>query len=480
MNRALIPTLSALVVLSACGARPTPPPADLTAGAIPDAPPAQFVGPTAEGGVRDGWLASFQDEQLDALVAEALAANRDLAAASARLDQAASFARQAGADLKPQIGYALGAAGAGTADGSSVKGGGAGLTVSWEIDVWGRLSSAEAAAQESFASQAADYEFASQSLAASVAKGYFLLIQAVRQEAIAREFARLQGENVRLVSLRESVGRASRYDVALARSAAATSEDQVRLATSGRERAARSLELLLGRYPKAEMAEIGPQRNLPAPPPAPPAGLPSELMERRPDLIAATRRVAAAFNQVESAKAARLPRLAITANGGVASQGFSSLSASDVFWNLGANMLGPIYDGGRLKEQVVIETAKQQEALALFGKAALQAFQQVEETLAEEARLIDRLELVTAADTDQREAVHLADLRFQAGTIAQLDLLAVQAQALNTELAVLAIHTQRLTNRIDLHLALGGSFALPAADATTPNPNDTDPRNPAP
>lgn len=463
--RAIIPTLSALVVLGACGARPTPPPEDLTAGALSTEAPDAFAAEAGSGAVEDGWLATFADPTLDALVAEALAANRDLAAASARLDQAAAFARQAGADLKPQVGYAMGAAGAGTGDGGTSKAVGAGLTVSWELDVWGRLSSAQSAAQEEFASTAADFEFARQSLAASVAKAYFLLIQAVQQELIAEAFARLQARNVELVTLREGVGRASAFDVALARSAEATAKDQVRLANSGRERAARSLELLLGRYPKAEMI---PEAELPAPPPAPPAGLPSELLERRPDLVAATRRVAAAFNQVESAKAARLPRLAITAGGGVSSGEFRSLSASDVFWNLGANLLGPIYDGGRLKEQVVIETAKQQEALANFGQTALRAFQQVEETLAEETRLIDRLALVTTADTEQGEALRLSDLRFEAGVIDQVDLLAVQAQALNTRLAVLAIQTQRLTNRIDLHLALGGGFDVPPPAETTP------------
>jgi len=180
---------------------------------------------------------------------------------------------------------------------------------------------------------------------------------------------------------------------------------------------------------------------------------------------------------VESAKAARLPRLAITAGGGVSSGEFRSLSASDVFWNLGANLLGPIYDGGRLKEQVVIETARQQEALAIFGQTALRAFQQVEETLAEETRLIDRLALVTTADAEQGEALRLSDLRFEAGVIDQVDLLAVQAQALNTRLAVLAIQTQRLTNRIDLHLALGGGFEVPP-QADAPPAGDQNP--PAP
>lgn len=468
----LIFLLPAVIALCGCVAKATPPPAQLTEGGLPpNATPAErfAAGETADPGtVTDGWLQSFSDARLDQLVADAMAYNRDLAASKARVDQAASAARQAGADLKPQVGYSLQAATAGTS-GSSARTDqmGAGLTLSWELDVWGRLSAGQRAAQEAFASQTADFAFARQSLAAQVAKAYFLAIQAVQQEAIATEFAAVQKRTAELTALREAGGRASKYELALARSAASTAEDQVRQAQSGRERAVRSLELLVGRYPKAEL-EVG--AALPAMPGPPPAGLPSQLLERRPDVVAATRRVAAAFNQVESAKAARLPRLSITANAGTASQSFRDLSLDDVFWNVAANLVGPIFDGGRLKEQVVIETAKQQEALALYGKAALIAFQQVEQGLAEERRLLTRVDLVGAADQDQREALRLATMRFDAGTIDQVALLVVQGQALNTRLADLSVRVERLTNRVDLHLALGGGFEPPP-----PAPEDSQP-----
>lgn len=451
-----------LVLLSAC-TRDTPPPAELTKGALDGkaAPPAAFASPADSGTVQDGWLASFQDPVLDTLVAEALEHNRDFAAARARLDQAAAQARQAGADLKPQVGYSVGASSAGTTDSSAhTDKMGASLTLSWELDVWGRLSSAQAAAQESFASRAADLEFARQSLAAQVAKAWFLCIQAVQQEAIATSYADLQTRNVDLTRLREQNGRATAYDTALARSNQATALDGVRKAQSGRERAVRSLELLLGRYPRAELTPASTLPRLASPPPA---GLPSQLLERRPDLIAATRKVAVAFNQVESAKAARLPRLSITAEAGSSASRFRDLSLDDLFWNVGANLVGPIFDGGRLKEQVVIETAKQQEALAQYGAAALTAFREVEEALAEERRLAERLALTETAASEQTEAERLAKLRFDAGAIDQLTLILVQGQALNARLAALAMRVERLTNRVDLHLALGGGFAAPPA-----------------
>jgi len=456
----------ALVVAALAGCtRNTPPVNELTAGALPTPPPAQFASPADAGTVQDSWLASFQDSTLDALVAEALERNRDLAAARARLDQAATQARQAGADLKPQVGYAVGASSSGTGNSSAhTDQMGAGLTLSWELDVWGRLSSAQQAAQESFASKAADLEFARQSLAAQVAKSWFFAIQAVQQEAIAVAYANLQTRNVELTTLRQENGRATAYDSALARSAQALAQNSVNKAQSGRERAVRSLELLLGRYPKAELTPAATLPRLTAPPPA---GLPSQLLERRPDLIAATRRVAAAFNQVESAKAARLPRLSITANTGAAGSDFRNLSLDDVFWNIAGNLVGPIFDGGRLKEQIAIENAKQQEALALYGGAALKAFREVEETLAEEQRLAVRVSLTETATAEQSEAERLATLRFDAGAIDQLTLILVQGNALNSRLAALAMRVERLTNRVDLHLALGGGFT-----ASPPTPED--------
>jgi NodT family efflux transporter outer membrane factor (OMF) lipoprotein len=456
-----------LLALASC-ARDTPPDPELTKGALPNPVPGQFASKADAGAVVDGWLASFNDPTLTAMVAEGLEHNRDLAASRARLDQAAAQARQAGAALKPQVGYSVDASTAGNAaGGANTDKMGAGLTLSWELDVWGRLSAAQQATQEAFASQAADLEFARQSLAAQIAKGWFLCIQSLQQEQIATEFAGLQTRNVELTQLREANGRATAYDVALARSTQATALDSVRNAQSGRERAVRSLELLLGRYPRAELTLTATLPTLAGPPPA---GMPSQLLERRPDLIAATRKVAAAFNQVESAKAARLPRLSISAEVGGSSQSLRNLSADDVFWNLAGNLMGPIYDGGRLKEQVAIETAKQAEALAQFGSTALNAFREVEESLSEEVRLADRLTLTETAASEQGKAEHLAKLRFDAGAIDQLALILVQGQALNARLAALAMRVERLTNRVNLHLALGGGFAAPP-----PTPEDAAP-----
>lgn len=467
MNHPCLVIVSATLLLAGC-AQSTPRDEELTAGALPNAAPTTgFVSEAEAGAVADGWLKTFNDPQLEKLVAEAMLNNRDLAVMKARLDQAASRARQAGADLKPQVGIAAGANVGDSGNAPKTEQMGAGLTLTWEIDVWGRMSAGVAAAQEAFASTAADTQFARESLAAQVAKGWFLAIQAVQQEEIVTRGAELRKRNLEIAVERNRIGKASATDVALARADYAEAQDSVEKAKSGRENAARSLEILLGRYPSAELTIAA---KLPVLPPPPPAGLPSQLMERRPDLVAATRRVASAFNQVESAKAARYPRFAITADAGTLSQDFKSMSLNDAFWNLGANMLGPIFDGGRLKEQVVIETAKQDEALALYGKAALEAFRQVETALTETRRLITRVDLLASAEKDQNEAERLTKERFDAGAIDQLTLILVQERALLARLASVAIQVEALTNRVNLHLALGGGYELPP-----PTPQDQSP-----
>ena len=154
---------SATLLLVACGAKDTPRDADLTAGALPGAVPTTgFVSEAEAGAVADGWLKSFNDPQLEKLVAEAIVGNRDLAVMKARLDQAASRARQAGADLKPQVSLAAGANTGDSGSGPKTDQMGAGLSMTWEIDVWGRLSAGQAAAQEAYASTAADTAFARQ------------------------------------------------------------------------------------------------------------------------------------------------------------------------------------------------------------------------------------------------------------------------------------------------------------------------------
>ena len=171
-------------------------------------------------------------------------------------------------------------------------------------------------------------------------------------------------------------------------SASATYSDVLRQLELGREQAIRALELLLGRYPSAAAA-TAPQ--LPRFPGEVPGNLPSELLERRPDVVAAERRVAVAFNRIQEAKAARLPKISLTTGvSAISSDLFVLKDHSNPVWNVGANLLAPIFTGGALKTQVEIRTAEQKQAIAEYAAIGLRAFGEVEGALAAEKAARDR------------------------------------------------------------------------------------------
>ena len=191
---------------------------------------------------------------------------------------------------------------------------GVGIGASWEADVWGRIRSKKAAAQAESVALEADYEFARQSLAAAVARAYFSTIEASQQAANAQETLDLYQEYSKLTDVRKEQGHASDFDVSQIKSRTAGAQDALIIAQSARAQTIRAIEVVTSRYPAGRLEA---RRSFPAQPGAVPAGLPSQILERRPDIIASERRFAAAFHRVHEARAARLPRFALSATGGL-------------------------------------------------------------------------------------------------------------------------------------------------------------------
>jgi multidrug efflux system outer membrane protein len=192
------------------------------------------------------------------------------------------------------------------------------------------------------------------------------------------------------------------------------------------------------------------------------------MLERRPDIVAADRRVAAAFNRVGEAKAARLPRIVLNAN--VAAISSDILQLKEDYENpsagAGARLIAPIYDGGALRTQVTIRTLEQKEAVAQFARLALRALGDVEDALAREQALMDRYRLLLATVIDNERALELMQTSFRVGRI---DMRTVQQQQLNlnsVRLALLRVESEQLSQRINLHLALGGNFTTPPEPPT--------------
>ena len=429
-----------------------------------DVPVAWKAVPQVAGIVADNWLATFHDDPLTGAVTEALIANPDMRVGAARVEQAQLYAKLAGAKLYPSVDL-IAKGGLKGGDSSALQGGW--LLMSWELDLWGRVRYGRAAASADAMSAAADYEYARQSLAAMVAQSWFLATEASLQADLARKTIADQQALVRLAESRVQVGVGSNEDVYVARASVSTYQDALRQIELARENAIRALELLLGHYPAAAVLI---DTQLPAQPPPVPTGLPSELLERRPDVVAAERRVAAAFNRVGEAKAARLPAIALTGGvSGISSDLVVLKDHDNPVWSLGANLLAPIYKGGALKTNVEIKTAAQKQAVAEYASIGLRAFGEVESALAAELAARDRERLLSQALADNQRALDMVQTQYRVGStdmryVTQREL-AVNA----TQSALIRMQAEQRVQRVNLHLALGGSFAARPANSTTPN-----------
>ncbi len=252
------------------------------------------------------------------------------------------------------------------------------------------------------------------------------------------------------------VGRGDEFDVTVARANVETLRDTERSLDLAYQQAVRSLETLVGRYPANALAIAD---RLDALPGGVPVGLPSELLERRPDVVAAERRVAGAFYRTEEAKAARLPRISLTATlTSISSELFVLKTTDNPLFSFGASLMQPIFLGGLLQAQVEVRTAEQQAAVVEYGRVGARAFSEVENALSSGFSLAQREEILARAVRENARAVDLANVRLRVGSG---DLRGVQQQQLalySAQVALLRVQSERLVQRVNLHLALGGDF----------------------
>ena len=460
MDRPALRSLAAAVATAAlaggCALAPPPDAAQVRGQALPNTQlPPQWTGaPTPPGPVADGWLPQFQDPQLEKLVADAVAYNSDLQLAAARVEAAEASARAAGAALYPQLNFAGHGGGKMGGDGSGVSG--LGLFASWELDLWGKLRAQRAAATAQYESAALDAASARESIAALVAKSWFMAREAAVQRAIAGDMINSAQMLVDLSRDRARVGRSDELEVTQAEASALSYRDVQIQAEIARQNALRSIEALAGRYPSGT---VEPGVVLPQLPGPVPAGLPSELLERRPDVRAAERRVAAAFYRTEQARAARLPTISLTASvSSITSDIFVMQERDNPVWGVGATLLAPLFNAGALQAQVDVRSAEQKAAIADYGRIGSRAFGEVEGALSQSFSLDNRVEVLERAVRANESALGHARTRYDVGSG---DLRGVQQQllALHASRATLArVQGERLIQRVNLHLALGGGF----------------------
>jgi outer membrane protein, multidrug efflux system len=449
---------AALVLTTGCALKAPPDAKELTDTELAHAtPPGAWKAGGAPGDVQASWLASFNDARLPPLAEEALYYNADLREAAARIESASASLKAAGGVLYPEVNVV--GRSSGDATGASGQLSGVLVSASWEIDLWGRVRYGKAAADAQYASTQADYRYAQQSIVATLAKSWFLAAEAAQQKRVVADMVAAAEKLVALAEDRRRIGVGSEADVATARASLQTYRDSALQIDFSLAQSRRALESLLGRYPAAEI-------ELPAalaalPPPAA-TGLPSELLERRPDVIAAQRRVAASFARVGEAGAARLPRLSLTAAlSSISSTVFVLQNNDDPSLGVGATIFYPLFNGGQLAAQVELRTAEQKQAAAAFAQTALRAFNEVEGALAGEASLAAREPVVREGLTQTTRALDLERVRYRVGSRDLRSVTQQQLAAYAASLSLLRVQTEQRVQRVQLHLALGGDFAAP-------------------
>jgi NodT family efflux transporter outer membrane factor (OMF) lipoprotein len=409
------------------------------------------------------WLSDLKSPELEALVEEALANSPSLEATAARFTQASAEARIAGADQLPTAGLGL----KGTRQqistfGPSSTGGvifenyDLALNLSWELDLWGKLRDRSSAALARVEASQAELEAAKLSLAAQTTKAWLNLIEARQQHALAERTAQAYRDNQEALETRFKRGLTEGFDLRRIRTQTASAEADVATRLRAVDRATRSLENVLGRYPAGSIESLA---TLPDLPENIPAGLPAELISRRSDLIAAERQLAAADLEQSASKKERLPSISLTASGGSSTQEFDNLLDGDFsVWSLAGNLAQPIFQGGRIIANVDRNTAIRDQAAANYRNAALRAFYEVESTLAAEDYLRTEQKKLSLAAKEAEATEELAWNRYRNGTGDFLSALDAQRTADLASGRLVSINNLILQNRIDLYLALGGSF----------------------
>jgi len=411
-------------------------------------PPKRFESSYVGGQVRDGWLRSFRDPMLNRLVCEAQKNNPDLQMAAARVEKAAALMNLTASGLYPTLGIS----GSHTQRNYTYKNDDhyksiAVFTIGWEPDIWGRISNLTVADAESTVARMAEYEWARQSLSATTARAWFLLGADQQIADFAREVVAIQKEAERILEERLRIGQGNRRDVHMIRGMLAEARDTFQTAMAAKDRDTRALETLIGRYPANGIRA----RALRGVYGRVPTGVPMDLLNRRPDIIAAQYRVASAFHNTKAMELLKLPRLDLSIQ-----LGYESIE--ERLAKLFAGLFMPLFDGGNIQARIDAATADQKAAIAAYKKTVLRAYNEVETALSMERYLLRRYRYLSTMVDEYKSAYDMTYKNYEIGQGTILDVLSAQTKWIDARILRTQILKERLVNRVNLHLALGGSF----------------------
>jgi NodT family efflux transporter outer membrane factor (OMF) lipoprotein len=470
----------AALALSGCKVGPdyvAPPPA------APDGwSEAMEEGVRAEGADLSRWWTAFNDQALDSLIDRAVQSNLDLREASARVREARALRGVAESGFYPTVDArgsytrerfsenSTGARGGfGSATGEGMDLFALGFDAAWEIDVFGRVAREVEASDAELASTVEDWRDVLVSLLAEVARNYTETRSLQDRLRIAESNVKAQDDTLTLVKSRFDAGLTSELDVAQAKANLEQTRSQIPLLTAQLRQSMHRLEILLAQPPGTLQDELtSGEGAIPVPPDSLAVGLPSDLLRRRPDIRRAERDIAAETARIGVATSDLFPRFIITGSAGPESSQIGTLFAGDSFaWSIGPSVRWNIFSGGRIKNNIKAQTARQEQALARYEKTVLTAFHDVEDSLVGYTRERVRMRTLTEAVTAQQRAVSLAEELYTRGLTDFQNVLDAQRQLYS--LQDLQAESQRdvTANLIALYKALGGGWENTPVDQQT-------------
>ena len=407
------------------------------------------------------WWTSFGSTELHSLIAQALQGSPDLAIATERVLQAEAQVRIAGASLFPTLDLGVGSAARQT-NGKRTESSSAALSVSYEVDLWGRNRSGVRAAESSLAATAFDRDTARLTLIAGVATAYFDVLSLRSRLATARENLTIAERVFELVSARARNGAASALDVSRQQAAVLSQRAAILPLEQQERQTLAALAILSGVVPQGFDVKAADVSALDVPAVDP--GLPAQLLVRRPDLASAEARLAAANADLAAARAALLPSISLTGSAGVASNALLAIAGGPTSaLSIGLSILQPIFDGGRLRGQVSVAASQERELVESYRKSILTAFGEVEDALVAANRQSQQEALQRDVEVQAREALRLAEIRYREGVDDLLTVLDAQRTLFAAQDQLSQIRRGRLEAAVDLYKALGGGWS--ATDA---------------
>lgn len=433
-----------------------------------DVPEKWTTGKNLSDNVDLDWWKNFNDPLLESIVSEAVDKNFNLQAAFTRISAAISQAQIVGANIYPQLNLGFNESkrkqifiglpipGRDSPLSSRSTSLGLALNTTWELDLWGKIQAGHQAALADIQAEQAGFEALKLSLVAQISKTYYAVVEARLQLDLAKSTVENYRSLAERLKERYNKGLVSSLDLAISLANVSSSEAVIGERKKILDVLLRQLETLAGKYPSATIKTGKGLANVST---TIPAGIPADVIARRPDIVSAERQLAASNARIKEAYLNLFPSINITAFGGTTTEKLKDLIDGDFsVWSIVGSIVQPLFTGGKIKAGIDLIESRAEYALAVYVDRVLKAYSEVESSIAADGFLSDRLKALEETEKQTKATLDLAEQRYFKGLTDILTVFETRRRYFEAQSMLLAVKRQRLDARIDLHLALGGSF----------------------